>query len=1142
MKPITFNKKPLALLISAVLTTGLSQVVMAQTTGEDVVKPAEVTAQAVVSQVEDVANETEVAVEAVETSAEEVTSDAEGAAKAAEATAEQVASDAEVAAQAIVNKVEEVANQTEVATEEAVIAAEQVATDMAATEEVSNIAEQAASPQATDAVESETAKQQQDNAVDSSTDNVVQIQGIRGSLTQSMNRKREASGVVDVITSEDIGKFPDTNLAESLQRITGVAISRVNGEGSQITVRGWGPQFNLVTLNGRQMPGTGYTRNYSFENLASDGVSALEIHKTTKADNPSGGLGSTVNIVTSKPFDAPGLRYSASVKGINDSSNVEGDDITPEVSAVFSNTFNDETFGVAFSYNHHRRDFQKQYANIQGWQAGIPELIDADGNVIRQDWGARLPSLDAQNGVDARAVDQNGDPVGMYTLNGELVPVHFFPRDMNYGISNYQRERTNGNLTLQFAPKDNWVVTLDYTATKATTAENSLGWGMWNEFGGNINAYELDANGTAIYLDTSGNDGSFTASRGTTEVDERSLGLNLAWQAADNLAFRLDYHDSKNKIDNGADPGLGSYGTLVLGSDQLMYKIYDFRTGEIPHAQIFWNNGSTILGAGEMDSHFSQFVHSPGQSSVEQLQIDGTWENFDTFDVPLLKLDFGVASTKQNFGGSNAWSGLIGGFLFNPSYTEIFPDGMFTLHDTSDFLDQFAGGGAALNPGYYYSFSFDEVVARSAAFLTNDVLGGQDYFATTAYHPMGTQSSSSLVETTKSLYLNSLWEFEWGQLPVQINTGFRYEQSKVPASALVNIPVAVWWRGGSEWHTQYSGFEVVDFTGEYDVFLPAFDFKIDFTEDLVGRFSLGKSITRADLGSLLPSKNYSASTRVNNRFGSEGNTALLPYESLNLDLSLEWYYGEGSYFAMGYYRKDVDNFIGTQIRPETVEGIREIFEGPRWLQAEADIIARGDQPTDDAIFAQMQANGAVLNAQGYIEPAADDPLMVWDLRRPFNDPDKKTVDGYEIAIQHMFGDSGFGVGANITLTNGDIGFNNMSMDEQRPLNGISDSYNFQGFYDKDGLSVRVVYAWRDEYLIGVGQSQGSSEAPPQYAKEFGQWDMNINYELADGFNIYFEGLNLNNETEQHFGRFKEQFLQANQYGARYVLGTRYSFK
>lgn len=141
----------------------------------------------------------------------------------------------------------------------------------------------------------------------------IEVRGVRGSLLQSMNVKRQSSGVVDAISAEDMGKFPDTNLAESLQRITGVSINRVNGEGSEVTVRGFGGNFNLITLNGRQMPAanvssitgnpldqgtSGTTRSFDFSNLASEGVSGIEVYKTGQAHAPSGGIGATINIST----------------------------------------------------------------------------------------------------------------------------------------------------------------------------------------------------------------------------------------------------------------------------------------------------------------------------------------------------------------------------------------------------------------------------------------------------------------------------------------------------------------------------------------------------------------------------------------------------------------------------------------------------------------------------------------------------------------------------------------------------------------------------------------------------------------------------------------------------------------------------
>lgn len=938
---------------------------------------------------------------------------------------------------------------------------------------------------------------------------VIEIKGIKGSLIRSMDIKRSESGVVDVISAEEMGKFPDTNLAESLQRITGVSVSRTNGEGSQITVRGFGPDFNLITLNGRQMPGTGYTRSYSLENLSSEGVSSLEVQKTARAENPSGGLGATVNIVTTKPLTRPGQRFSVMGKGIYDTSNEKGDDVTPEVAAVYSNTFNDDKFGIAFSFSHQQRDFQRQQANIQGWQANVDLPTNLDG---------------------ANVVDNRTDPEGNY----------FFPKDMNYGIEDVQRERTNAQVTLQYAPTDDLTFTVDYTASNAITGVESIGWGIWNNFGGNVKAYELDENGTAIYADIAGDDGSFTTSKGTTEVDARSVGINIDWLVTDSFNLSLDYHDSTNEVDNGADDGSGNSGQVILGSNQLITKIYDYRQGEIPHAYVLWDNGTRVLSPGDIDSNFSQFTHSPGESGVKQLQLDGSWYNYK-WQIPMTQVKFGVARTEQTMGGYTAWSGLRGGPGFNPSYPEIFPDSMFVYHETSNLLDQFSGGGSALMPNYYYTYDFDEAVARQMAFLTADVVGADNVYLPDAYID-GIDSESYVKEETNSIYLQTDWEFEVGNFPVMLNVGLRYEETDVTSTVRQNIESQVNWVSESEWIMQYEPGGDDNFlveTGKHDVLLPMFDVKVDLTDDLVGRFSWGKSISRAPLGFLAGGRALSGSPKPNARSGSQGNTNLLPYEATNFDVTLEWYYDEGSYAAIGYFKKDVDNFIQATITKTTVDGLYDILNGPRYLEAIASLEARGESTESGDIFNEMIALGYGTEESG-IEPNSNDPLIEWDISQPAN-TDSKSVDGIEVAVQHLIGETGFGVGVNATFVDGDVKFNNESLDQQAPLTGLSDSANFQAFYEKDGLSVKVTYAWRDSYLIGVGQSQGSSDAPPQYARSYAQWDMSVNYDVTENLTVFLEGVNLNNETEQGYGRYEEQFLFARQYGPRYAAGVRYTF-
>ena len=192
------------------------------------------------------------------------------------------------------------------------------------------------------------------------------------------------------------------------------------------------------------------------------------------------------------------------------------------------------------------------------------------------------------------------------------------------------------------------------------------------------------------------------------------------------------------------------------------------------------------------------------------------------------------------------------------------------------------------------------MVARSKAFLNQDVLG-DDYFDTTPYREGGNFSQSSVREETTSAYVQTQLEFEWLDMPMQINVGARYEKTDVTSNVLQPVPTAVWWLGGSEWLTQYQAGEnnFLEQQGEHDFVLPMFDLKVDVTDDLVARFSWGKSITRAPLGDLAGARTLSGSPKIGSRNGSDGNTNLQPYEATNLDLSLEYYYDEGSYAALG---------------------------------------------------------------------------------------------------------------------------------------------------------------------------------------------------------------------------------------------------
>ena len=278
------------------------------------------------------------------------------------------------------------------------------------------------------------------------TDEVV-VTGIRASLERSLDINRNTKGVVDAISAEDMGKFPDSNLAESLQRVTGVSIDRENGEGNSVTVRGFGADFNLVTLNGRQMPtstlGGGNdapsTRSFDFANLASEAVAGVDVYKTGRASVPSGGIGSLINIRTTKPLEAPGFKATVMHKFVKDESANSGNG-SAEYSALVSNTFMDDRLGIALSAISQEREHSVNHARVQwlDWRNGD----QASGNAIFDA---------ADNTVNAPSADQ----------------IYSFPQNTGYVIKDFTQDRTNFQLTAQYDINDSIRATVDYTFLSA---------------------------------------------------------------------------------------------------------------------------------------------------------------------------------------------------------------------------------------------------------------------------------------------------------------------------------------------------------------------------------------------------------------------------------------------------------------------------------------------------------------------------------------------------------------------------------------------------------------------------------------------------------------------------------------------------
>jgi TonB-dependent receptor len=981
----------------------------------------------------------------------------------------------------------------------------------------------------------------------------VVVTGIRGSLLQSAQIKRNSQGVVDAISAEDIGKFPDTNLAESLQRITGVSIDRARGEGQKVTVRGFGPQFNLVTLNGRQMPthgggaGSQQNRSFDFADLASEAVSAVEVYKTSRADLPTGGIGATINIKTTKPLESPGRVLSFGVKAVNDTSTEAGSNFTPEISGIYSDTFADDTFGIALTAIYQERDTGVDNANVRGWNA-------LQGNGQCCDWsGASGPAVWS-------AIPNDANQINRPTSADE---VYSFPQQLQYRHEEYARTRTNGQLTLQWDPTDTVRATLDYSYAKHEldrtfqdisawflTSQNAAIESEWTDgpVAGPIEYTEIYAAGADMPMG-SGFD--------SVKNELTSVGFNLDWQATDRLIIVFDLHDSTSKATPN-DP-LGSSMTLAITDPDGRMRASSYYGSDLPILAMEHRNG----GAASPDDMFiggSAFTNDLNDMNITQAKIAGSFELND-----IASIDFGVQTTDvdNRFASStvqrDTWGGVgpAGGIsdLLSPA-------------SMAGWFDEMSGSGDPRRWNQLFTWDTNALIERAREFAAMGInVDGSATFAGDCGDGFCASSNFTTDKRTQeeqvAIYAQLNLDLTWGDMPVNLDIGVRYEETEVASQALVPVIERIDWVTANEFPTitslDSSGQTIQSFTsltGKYDYVLPNLDFNIEVIDDLLIRASFSETIARPNYNDIQGGLTV-GECRINGCQASSGDPALKPLESMNIDISVEWYYKEGSYASVGYFHKDVENFIGSRF-VQNIELFPELTN-PATGGLAATAQANGAQTADEIrayIFANFPndptvnydpANGIEVISGGVANEAA---TFTWTI--PSNQQDA-VIDGWEIALQHTFGDSGFGVIANATFVSGDISYDNLggpifepvglppsATDAQFALTGLSDSANFVGFYDKNGVELRVAYNWRDEFLTGIGHD--SWGAQPRYIEEYGQWDMNASYSFNDNYQVFVEAINVTDETFREHGRSELDLLNATQVGARYTIGFRAKFQ
>ncbi|MFQ3246742.1 MAG: TonB-dependent receptor [Arenicella sp.] len=681
----------------------------------------------------------------------------------------------------------------------------------------------------------------------------VVVTGIRSSIKRAQDIKRDSSGIVDSISAEDLGKFPDLNVAESLQRIPGVAIDRSGGEGQAVTVRGLGPQFNNVLLNGRQIATETGGREFSFDVLASEQITGANVYKTGNSKLQSGGIGATINITTARPLTTPGLQVAGSVKAIYETLSEE---TSPAVSLLLSNTFADDTFGVGLSYSRQERDVQINRIQTAGWRPG-------------------------------QTISNNRD--------GVLFENAFIPRNWDQIVDNQERTRENLALVLQYAPSDDLSITLDGFESKFEVDSLVTDLASWFE-PDRVGAGQIDpSTGTLINFtqEIGLNQGSgdpasdfVSHTRNGRDSTTDGIGLNVEWNINDRLSANLDVSTSSAENDSAGKDRFNVIG--IINNYQ-----FNGNPGSTPVVTHDGFGNGQLPDASRTRLHYNEIggVGVTTLDEIDEVKVDFEYA-FDSERIESVK--FGAhSSSRENqrfqlFGNQCAFCGY-----FFPAPNETVGLRPFTAENFfPGLIDTF----------YTYDGDAVEGFLASAGFPIVPTLQNNRY---------------EISEDVTSFYLDTTLNFAVGEMPLSVNLGVRYAETDIDVLAVQSDIVDVVPTSDLTLFANVFGPASTFTQGSsYDNVLPSLNAKLDLNDSMVLRFAAYESLTRATLSELSPATTFNQPRRQT-LTAQGGNPALKPFESTNFDLSFEWYYGDASNFSIAYFNKDIGNFVTTLTGNET---------------------------------------------------------------------------------------------------------------------------------------------------------------------------------------------------------------------------------
>ncbi|MBL8256344.1 TonB-dependent receptor [Pseudoxanthomonas japonensis] len=695
--------------------------------------------------------------------------------------------------------------------------------------------------------------------VDTTLD-TISVTGYRASLEKALDIKRGEKGIVDAIVAQDIGKFPDLNLAESLQRIPGVVITRDAGEGRNITVRGLGPQFTRVRLNGLEamssvgssdgQGGANRSRSFDFNVFASDLFSQLIARKTASADVEEGSLGATVDLRTARPLDFDGFTATGNLQGsFNDASKTT----SPRFAGLISNSWADGRFGALLSVAYSERNTVEEGSGTVRWAGGTT----------------------------------NGGFNAASPFTPALAANVYSPRFPRYTLMEHDQKRLGVTAALQFKPSPDTTFSLDALYSKidavrderyieANSLSKSSGTGKKNDIRVMDGVVE---NGALVYAVMNN-----VGLRAENRHDEwqttfKQVSLDGEHRFSDSFRVTGKVGTSKSEHSNPIQA------TVMMDRYGVNGYSYDFRGN--PNLPVF-NYGINPTDPAGWNLSVIRLRENYVTNDYNTGQLDFAWIMSPTFTLKggVQAKNFGFVSRERRRGATETVvpTNTTGGTSATP----------VPLPGNQIIQARLSGISGA--PGTWVVPDFDAVANMY------DIFSDSGTFTMLNYTP----SDQRVGEKDRGAYLMGEFSTDLGPVPFSGNFGVRYvrtSQSSTGVGTINGTPT------------------VITANREYSDTLPSLNLVAEITPDFLIRFGAAKVMARPPLGNLTPGVTVSVSGSA--RTVSAGNPVLNPQRAKTYDLGFEWYFNEGAMLGAVLFYKDIGSFIQNtrETRPYNTSGL-----------------------------------------------------------------------------------------------------------------------------------------------------------------------------------------------------------------------------